>query len=127
MERVHIDYLGPLPKTNKDNEHLLMMVYQFTKWVKVIPVASQTTELTAQTLVLFGVYFKVWISVSDILRPGAELCEQVDCHIMCATTNKTSSPMDNDRSPWSQHNVWRHHNLRCPKADNSEHETVTRS
>ena len=24
---------------------------------------------------------------------------------------KTSSPMGNDRSPWSQHNVWRHHNL----------------
>ena len=25
----------------------------------------------------------------------------------------TSSPMGNDRSPWSQHNVCRHHNLRC--------------
>ena len=82
MERVHIDYLGPLPKTNKDNEHLLMMVDQFTKWVKVIPVASQTTELTAQTLVSFGVHFKVWISVSDILRPGAELRKQVVCRIM---------------------------------------------
>ena len=39
----------------------------------------------------------------------------------------TSSPMGNDRSPWSQHNVWRHHNLRCSKADNSELETVTRN
>ena len=38
-----------------------------------------------------------------------------------------SSPMGNDRSPWSQHNVWRHHNLRCSKADNSELETVTRN
>ena len=28
-----------------------MMVDQFTKWVKNIPVASQTAELTAQTLV----------------------------------------------------------------------------
>ena len=35
--------------------------------------------------------------------------------------------MGNDRSPWSQHNVWRHNNLRCSKADNSEHETVTRN
>ena len=35
--------------------------------------------------------------------------------------------MGNDRSPWSQHNVWRHHNLRCSKADNSELETVTRN
>ena len=40
---------------------------------------------------------------------------------------KTSSPMGNDRSPWSQHNVWRHHNLRCSKADISELETVTRN
>ena len=31
MERVHIDYLGPLPKTNKGNEHILMIVDQFTK------------------------------------------------------------------------------------------------
>ena len=39
----------------------------------------------------------------------------------------TSSPMGNNRSPWSQHNVWRNHNLRCSKADNSELETVTRN
>ena len=43
------------------------------------------------------------------------------------TNRKTSSPMGNDCSPWSQHNVWRHHNLRCSKADNSELETVTRN
>ena len=39
----------------------------------------------------------------------------------------TSSPMGNDRSPWSQDNVCRHHNLGCSKADNSELETVTRN
>ena len=39
----------------------------------------------------------------------------------------TSSPMGNDRSPGSQKNVWRHHNLRCSKADDSELETVTRN
>ena len=27
--------------------------------------------------------------------------------------------MGNDRSQWSQHNVWRHHNLRCSRAVNS--------
>ena len=26
MERVHIDFLGPLPKTPRGNEHILMMV-----------------------------------------------------------------------------------------------------
>ena len=35
--------------------------------------------------------------------------------------------MGNDRSPWGQHNVWRHHNLRCSKAGNSDLETMTRN
>ena len=48
-------------------------------------------------------------------------------HIHMYVFTKTSSPMGNDRSAWSQHNVWRHHNLRCSKADNSELETVTRN
>ena len=39
----------------------------------------------------------------------------------------SSSPMGKDRSPWSQHNVWRYQNLRCSKADNSELKTVTRN
>ena len=32
--------------------------------------------------------------------------------------------MGNDRSPESQHNVWRHHIQECSKAGNSELETV---
>ena len=43
------------------------------------------------------------------------------------TENITSSPMGNDRSPGSQHNVWRHHYLQCSKAGNSELETVIRN
>ena len=35
--------------------------------------------------------------------------------------------MGNNRSPGSQHNVWRHHNLGCSKAGNSELETVIRN
>ena len=35
--------------------------------------------------------------------------------------------MGNNPSPGSQHNVWRHHNLGCSKADNSELETVIRN
>ena len=41
--------------------------------------------------------------------------------------SETSSPMGNDRSPGSQHNVWLYHNLWCSKAGNSELETVTRN
>ena len=35
--------------------------------------------------------------------------------------------MGNDRSPGSQHNLWRHHNLLCSKAGNAELETVIRN
>ena len=35
--------------------------------------------------------------------------------------------MGNNRSLWSQHNVWRRHNLRCSKAGNSEVITMTRN
>ena len=42
MERVHIDFLGPVPKTPRGNEHILMMVDQFTKWVECVPLPSQT-------------------------------------------------------------------------------------
>jgi hypothetical protein len=30
MERVHLDFIGPLPRTERGNEHILMMVDQFT-------------------------------------------------------------------------------------------------
>ena len=39
----------------------------------------------------------------------------------------TSSPMGNDRSTGSQHNVWRYHNLGCSTTGNSELETVIRN
>ena len=39
---------------------------------------------------------------------------------------RTSSPMGNDHSPESQHNVWKHHILGCTKAGNYELETAIR-
>ena len=51
MERVHLDFLGPLPKSSRGNEHILMMVDQFTKWVECIPLPSQTAEETARAAV----------------------------------------------------------------------------
>ena len=55
-------------------------------------------------------------------------CFYSDKHFVNSSPeNKTSSTMGNDRSPWSQHYVWRHHNLRCSKAGNSELETLTRN
>ena len=41
--------MGPLSKTEQGNQHLLLMVDQFTKWVKIISLPSETAEVTAQT------------------------------------------------------------------------------
>ena len=51
MERVHLDFLGPLMQTTRGNQYILMMVDQFTKWVECIPLPSQTAEQTAQAAV----------------------------------------------------------------------------
>ena len=40
MERVHLDFLGPLRRTARGNEYVLLMLEQFTKWVKCIPLPS---------------------------------------------------------------------------------------
>ena len=51
MERVHIDFLGPLPETSKGNTNILVMIDQFTKWVEIVPLPSQTAETTAKAAV----------------------------------------------------------------------------
>jgi len=65
MERVHLDFIGPLPRTEQGNEHILMMVDQFTKWVECVPLPSQTAEETAKASVnqffsRFGCPFQVF-------------------------------------------------------------------
>lgn len=51
MERVHLDFLGPLPTSTRGNQYLLMMVDQFTKWIECVPLPSQTAEVTARAAV----------------------------------------------------------------------------
>jgi len=51
MERVHLNFLGPLPETKFGNAYVLMLVDQFTKWVECIPLPSQTAEVTARAAV----------------------------------------------------------------------------
>jgi hypothetical protein len=51
MERVHLDVLGPLTKSNKGNTLILLIVDQFTKWVECYPLPDQSAELVAKTMV----------------------------------------------------------------------------
>ena len=51
MERIAIDVLGPLPKTDDGNKYLLMCMDYFTKWPEVYPIANQEAETIAKLLV----------------------------------------------------------------------------
>ena len=44
MEKVHIDFLWPLRRTVPGNKSILVMVDQFSKWVALIALPSQTAE-----------------------------------------------------------------------------------
>ena len=83
MERVHLDFLGPFPRTARGNEYVLVMVDQFTKWVECIPLPSQTADDTATAAVnkffsRFGCPFQNFThqgpnSESKLFRAACEL------------------------------------------------------
>ncbi len=98
MERVHIDFLGPLPKTKQGNEHILMMVDQFTKWVEIIPLSSQTAEETARAAVncffsRFGVPFRIFSDQGRNFESKlfTSLCEVLQIHKQRTTPYRPSS------------------------------------
>ena len=51
LERVAIDIMGPLPKSNKGNFYILVMGDYFTKWVDAVPIRNQKATTVAQKLV----------------------------------------------------------------------------
>ena len=51
MDRVGIDVLGPLPKSNRGNTCLLVVADYFTRFVEAYPMPNQQAETTAHTLV----------------------------------------------------------------------------
>ena len=98
LERVHLDFLGPLPKTERGNEHVLMIVDQFTKWVECIPLPSQTAEMTAQAVVneffsRFGFAFQVMSDQGRNFESKlfSALCEAMQIHKTRTTPYRPSS------------------------------------
>ena len=51
MEKVHMDFIGLLPKSKMGNEHILVIIDQFTKWVECIPLPNQEAEITARAAI----------------------------------------------------------------------------
>ena len=51
MEKVHIDILGPLPTSSKNNKFVLVMICQYTKWLELAPLPDQQSETIARAMV----------------------------------------------------------------------------
>ena len=87
MERVHLDFLGPLPITPRKNEYILMMVDQFTKWVECIPLPNQSAEETARAAVneffsRFGCPFQIFTDRGSNFESNLfqQLCKCLKIH-----------------------------------------------
>ncbi len=50
-ERVHIDLLGPFPKSKSGNRYILVIVDQFTKWFECVAIPDQSAEVVAKAFV----------------------------------------------------------------------------
>ncbi|XP_048757672.2 uncharacterized protein LOC125667991 [Ostrea edulis] len=98
MERVHLDFLGPLPRTDSGNEYVLVMVDLFTKWVECVPLPSQTAEVTASAAVnqffaRFGCPFQVFTDQGRNFESKlfAAVCELLKIHKARTTPYRPSA------------------------------------
>ena len=51
MERVAVDVLGPVPKTESGNKYILIAQDHFTKWVEAVALSNQQATTVAEVLV----------------------------------------------------------------------------
>jgi hypothetical protein len=51
MERVSMDVLGPLPKSDAENKFILLICDYFTKWVEAFPIPNQEARTIADRFV----------------------------------------------------------------------------
>ncbi len=50
-ERVHIDLVGPFPKSRAGNRYILVIVDQFTKWFECVAIPDQSAEVVARAFI----------------------------------------------------------------------------
>ena len=51
MECIHMDMLGPFPQSEWGNKYILVIVDQFSKWVKIHAIPDILAEQTAQCVI----------------------------------------------------------------------------
>ena len=56
FQRLHVDIIGPLPRTKRGNRYILTVQCSFTKWVEAYAVPNQRAKTCAKTLMDNWVY-----------------------------------------------------------------------
>ena len=51
MERIALDIMGPLPRSDRGNSFVLVVGDPFTKWIEAYALPDQKTSTVAETLV----------------------------------------------------------------------------
>ena len=92
LERVHLDVMGPLVRSEKGNKLILLIVDQFTKWVEICPIPEQSAETTVKNffesfICRFGVPLQVH---TDQGRNFDGNLFKAFCDLMQATKTRTT-------------------------------------
>ena len=51
MERLAVDTIGPLPKSEEGYEHIMVVLDCFTRWVELYPLKDVTAQPAAKALI----------------------------------------------------------------------------
>ena len=61
LDRCAIDFIGPLPRTEQCNEHLLVITDYFAKYTEAYPLPNQTAATTAKALGINSFTILIWV------------------------------------------------------------------
>ena len=66
-ERISIDLVGPLPRTERNNRYCMVVCDDFSKWVELLPIPDATAETCARVLIneIFARYGCSYLLHSD--------------------------------------------------------------
>ena len=119
LEKVHIDFVGPLPVSAKGNQHILVIVDQFTKWLEIVPLPSQRAEVTARAVVdhffaRFGAAAQIVTDQGTNFEAG--LFKQV-CQILGIHKSRTTAWRPSANGQVERHNRTIKNAIRCYVSD----------
>ncbi|UYV72261.1 hypothetical protein LAZ67_9002385 [Cordylochernes scorpioides] len=87
FERIAIDIMGQLPRSDKGNRYILVAMDYFTKWPEAFPLADQEAETVAETLISqffsrFGVPMQIHTDQGRNFesRLFAQMCKLLGSH-----------------------------------------------